>query len=79
LMLGLTNALPAVPLDGGYVFRDLLKGLILRIKKAPDGLDIIVEKRMSDEELDKKISLISLLISFFVLFLILWQLIGPRL
>jgi membrane-associated protease RseP (regulator of RpoE activity) len=79
LMVGLTNALPAVPLDGGYVFRDLLKGLVLRTRKPSNGLDKVVEKPMTDEELDKMIRVVSLVISLFVLFLFVWQIIVPRL
>lgn len=32
LMLGLTNALPAVPLDGGYIFRDLADSALIKRK-----------------------------------------------
>ncbi|HYY48090.1 MAG TPA: site-2 protease family protein, partial [Thermoplasmata archaeon] len=33
IMLGLTNALPAIPLDGGYIFRDGIEGLVSRLRK----------------------------------------------
>jgi membrane-associated protease RseP (regulator of RpoE activity) len=79
LMVGLTNALPAVPLDGGFVFRDLMKGFIVRARKKRSSLDKIAAPSMSDEELDRAIGFVSLLISVFVLFLIIWQIIGPRL
>ncbi|HOK28772.1 MAG TPA: site-2 protease family protein, partial [Methanomassiliicoccaceae archaeon] len=31
LMLGMTNALPAVPLDGGYLFRDWIDSLVKKV------------------------------------------------
>ncbi len=65
LMVGLTNALPAVPLDGGFLFKDALWHLIGKFKK--------------DSEASKKLAgSISTMVAFFILFLILWQLIGPR-
>ncbi len=80
LMLGLTNALPAVPLDGGYVFRDLLKGVFERVnKKRQEYEHIGGRKPMTDEQMDRFIGYISLSISLVVLFLILWQIVGPRL
>jgi membrane-associated protease RseP (regulator of RpoE activity) len=68
LMVGMTNVLPAVPLDGGYLFRD--------------GLDAIVKKfkrNASDEERMRYVGKITYALAIFVLFLIMWQLIGPRL
>lgn len=68
LMLGLTNALPARPLDGGYVFSD--------------GLDTFLEKtrpNMQAERREKIVKRVSYFLSFLILGLILWQLIGPRL
>ncbi|UCD92115.1 MAG: site-2 protease family protein [Methanobacteriota archaeon] len=67
LMLGLTNALPAVPLDGGYVFRDGLDTFLSRIRKdmKPERREAIVRN-------------VSYFLAFFILALILWQLIGPR-
>jgi membrane-associated protease RseP (regulator of RpoE activity) len=68
LMLGLTNVLPAVPLDGGYLFRD--------------GMDYILTKvrpRLTKEQRDNSVGSVTLLLALFVLSLILWQLVGPRL
>ena len=80
LMLGLTNALPAVPLDGGFVFRDLLKGVFERVnKKRQEYEHIGGRKSMTEEQMDRFIGHISLSISLVVLFLIVWQIIGPRL
>ncbi|UCE91867.1 MAG: site-2 protease family protein [Methanobacteriota archaeon] len=66
LMLGLTNVLPAVPLDGGYLFRD--------------GMDYVLaraSKESTKEQRDRVTSSLTLALAFLVLFLILWQLIGP--
>jgi len=77
LMVGLTNALPAVPLDGGYVFRDLLKATFERLNarraKTSDR-----RKPLTEAEMDRYISSISLTLSVMILFLVMWQLIGPR-
>lgn len=66
LMLGLTNVLPAVPLDGGYLFRD--------------GLDYLVERfrpAKTKAQREKSVSNITLFLALFVLSLILWQIVGP--
>ena len=68
LMLGMTNALPAVPLDGGYLFRDWIDSII---RKARKGL--------SEEERERYVSSITYVFIMLVVFLIAWQLIGPRL
>ena len=67
LMVGLSNALPAVPLDGGYIFNDWLDTLLGKSKKYQDE-----EKRTS------MVNHITITLAFMVLFLILWQVIGPR-
>ncbi len=66
LMVGLFNSLPAVPLDGGYVFKDALSS--------------VVEKFNMKEEIEKKlVHSVSYLLAFMILGMLLWQLIGPRL
>lgn len=67
LMLGMTNALPAVPMDGGHIFKDTLDGIIKRVKS---GLD--------EKKREQYVRSISYTLAFFVLFLFLWQLLGPR-
>ncbi len=63
LMLGMTNLLPAVPLDGGYVFRDAIHYLATKLKvKDPNQTSARISSFMS----------------FLILFLILWQFLGPR-
>ncbi len=67
LMLGMTNALPAVPLDGGYMVRDWLEAAIKRFRAS-----------MRAEESERVARNVSYLIALVILGLILWQLIGPR-
>jgi len=67
LMLGLTNVLPAVPLDGGYLFRD--------------GMDYVltkVRRNSTKEEREKIVGSVTLFLALLVLSLILWMLVGPR-
>ncbi len=67
LMLGMTNALPAVPLDGGYLFRDWLDAAIQKFRA-----------NMRSEDREKAARNVSYAIALLILALILWQLIGPR-
>ena len=67
LMLGMTNALPAVPLDGGYIFRDGLHALIARVRSG-----------MAAEAREKVVKNVSYVFALLILALILWQFIGPR-
>lgn len=68
LMVGLSNALPAVPLDGGYIFKDWLDTLLGRSKKYQD-----------DEKRTSTVNTIGFFLALSILFLILWQVIGPKL
>ncbi|MFA5311828.1 MAG: site-2 protease family protein [Methanomassiliicoccales archaeon] len=70
IMVGLTNALPAVPLDGGFIFKDGLDGLIDKVKK-----NATAEEK---EKLKIKAGKMVTMFAFFIFFLIIWQLIGPR-
>lgn len=67
LMLGLTNALPAIPLDGGYIFRDWLDSFVQKVRK-----------KMPDKERMNFVDSVTWAFALLILFLILWQLIGPR-
>ncbi len=66
LMVGLTNALPAVPLDGGYIFNDMLDKIIAKYKPklGREARQVMVEK-------------VTYVFAYSILFLILWQLVGP--
>lgn len=70
LMVGLSNALPAVPLDGGYIFKDWLDSLLGR-SKALEG-EANLKKRTA------LVDRVAFVVAVTVLFLILWQVIGPR-
>lgn len=67
IMLGATNALPAIPLDGGYIFKDGIEGLVSRIKKG-----------LPTEQRDRIVRGVSYSFALLILALVLWQLIGPR-
>ncbi len=68
LMLGATNALPAVPLDGGYIFRDGIEGFVSRFRKG-----------LSAKQMERIGRGVSYTFAFLILGLVLWQIIGPRL
>jgi membrane-associated protease RseP (regulator of RpoE activity) len=68
LMVGLTNALPAVPLDGGFIFADGVTGILDKVKKS-----------WSEEKKEAIVDNLVGILAFSVLFLVFWQLIGPRL
>ncbi len=68
LMLGMTNALPAVPLDGGYLFKDILDGALRRLRAT-----------METETRERVARRLSLVLALFILGLILWQMIVPHL
>lgn len=61
LMVGLFNVIPMVPLDGGFLFNDYIKIAVKKIKK-----DI------SKERLDNIVGKISLIVSLFILFMIIF-------
>ena len=68
LMVGLTNALPAVPLDGGFIFADGVTGILDKVKKS-----------WSEEKKETIVDNLVGILAFSVIFLVFWQLIGPRL
>lgn len=67
IMLGATNALPAVPLDGGYIFKDGIEGFLSRVRRG-----------LPAEERDRIVRGVSYAFAFLILGLVLWQFIGPR-
>lgn len=68
LMLGATNALPAVPLDGGYVFKDGLESLFAKVRGGAEPA-----------RRERSVRIVSYAFALLILSLILWQIIGPRL
>ena len=67
LMVGLTNALPAVPLDGGFIFADGVTGILDKFKKG-----------MSEQRKETIVDNLVGFLAFTVVFLVVWQLVGPR-
>lgn len=67
LMLGATNSLPAIPLDGGYIFKDGVESLVTRFRAG-----------MKKEEVERTVKSITYAVALAILALVLWQLIGPR-
>ncbi|HLF17010.1 MAG TPA: site-2 protease family protein, partial [Candidatus Thermoplasmatota archaeon] len=68
LMVGLTNVLPMMPLDGGHIFRDAMGGLF---EKARPGMDASRRERL--------VGRTSTTVSLVILAAFLLQLFGPRL
>ncbi len=64
----MTNVLPAIPLDGGFLFRDALDVVIQKLKN-----------NATEAVRQKYVAMITYILAIAVLFLIVWQLIGPRL
>jgi len=66
ILLGIFNALPAVPLDGGYPYRD--------------GWDFILKRispKKNEKDREHTVNFITVMTAFFILFLLLWALIIP--
>ncbi len=68
VLVGTFNVLPAVPLDGGYIFKDGVGWLVEKFTKN------ITQRRR-----ELYVKMVSRTIAFTVLFLIIWVLIYPRL
>ncbi|MEA3137775.1 MAG: hypothetical protein QOC71_2056 [Thermoplasmata archaeon] len=68
LMVGLTNILPMLPLDGGHVFRDVVGGVLQRLRPAmdPDRRERVVGRTAG-------------IVSMVILAAFILQIIGPRL
>jgi len=61
LAVALFNVLPMVPLDGGFLFNDALRSVIKRIKKG-----------ISEEQREKLVKNVTLVISLIILFLVMF-------
>jgi membrane-associated protease RseP (regulator of RpoE activity) len=67
ILLGIFNAIPAVPLDGGYIFKDGMSAILERIKP-----------RMTEEKRQAWINNMTLSLALFVLVLFIMILfLGP--
>ncbi len=67
LMVGIFNALPAIPLDGGYIYKDGMDSIIKKMRK---GID--------DKMRERYVRVISISTALFIMSIFLWQIIGPR-
>ncbi|MFH1578609.1 MAG: site-2 protease family protein [Thermoplasmatota archaeon] len=75
LMFALTNAIPAVPMDGGMVMSDLIKGLARRLGERLSGFDLLVGKKpISDVQVDRFMIALTAVFGVLVAYLVLWQL-----
>jgi membrane-associated protease RseP (regulator of RpoE activity) len=68
LLLGLCNALPAVPFDGGFLFTDAATKVMRKLKSS-----------WSDARLEGFVNRLAIATTLFIFFLIIWQFVGPRL
>ena len=68
LMVGLTNILPMLPLDGGHIFRDAAGGVLQRLRPAMDS-----------DRRDKIIARTAGGMSLLILTAFILQIVGPRL
>lgn len=72
LMLGLTNALPALPFDGGYLVRDLLRELAAWRGRRVPGLDATIGRRLlTEERIDDMMLFVSGMLVLLVAYLLL--------
>ncbi len=67
LMVGLTNILPMLPLDGGHIFRDAFGGLMAKMRP-----------NMDTERRDRSVTRAARVISLVILTAFLLQILGPR-
>ena len=68
LLLGLSNALPLIPLDGNLLFRDWVSAIAARFRKG-----------WTAAQLDAFSGQMTVAASLLIVFLILWQFVAPRL
>ena len=62
LLLGMTNLLPLIPFDGGYIFKDVVEG---------------ITKRLGISRWASVASALTAAASIIIVGLLIWQLIGP--
>jgi membrane-associated protease RseP (regulator of RpoE activity) len=68
LMVGLTNILPMLPLDGGHIFRDAIGGLVERLAPA-----------VSAVRREQAVNRAAIVVSLLILGAFILQIVGPRL
>ena len=78
LMVGLANALPVLPMDGGYLLGDIFKRIAQWRGKRLTGFDRAIGRRpVSDARIDALMILITLLVSGLILYLMARQVFWP--
>ena len=72
IVLGITNALPIIPMDGGLVLGDLLKGLAHRSAERLTGFDMAIGRRpITDKQIDQVMIGVTVLVSVLLIYLLL--------
>lgn len=72
LMLGLANVLPSLPFDGGYLLREVLKGVAGWWEKRVPGLDRTIGRRIfTENSVDDIMLFVSGMVTFLVAYLLL--------
>jgi membrane-associated protease RseP (regulator of RpoE activity) len=67
LMVGIFNALPAIPLDGGFIYKDGMDSIIKKLRK-----------NLDEKKREKIVRRISLFTALFIVAIFVWQILGPR-
>jgi membrane-associated protease RseP (regulator of RpoE activity) len=68
LLLGLSNALPLIPLDGNLLFRDWVSAIAARLRRS-----------WTAKQLENFSGQLTVAASLLIVFLLLWQFVAPRL
>lgn len=77
-LLGIANALPALPFDGGFVLRDALKQFVHWRAARITGFEKTVGKKtVPDWQIDNLMWVISAVVYLILIFLLSWRIIGP--
>ena len=77
-LLGMANALPALPFDGGFVLRDALKRLAQWRAVRISGFERALGKKpIADWQIDHLMWVISAIVYLILVFVLTWQVIGP--
>jgi membrane-associated protease RseP (regulator of RpoE activity) len=66
-MVATTNCLPAVPLDGGFIFMDWMDTVVSKLRR-----------NATEEERKRLVSTVTTWLALVVLFSVLFMFIGPR-
>lgn len=77
-LLGIANALPALPFDGGFVLRDGLKRIVhWRAVRITGFQKALGKKALADWQVDQVMLVISAFVYLILVLLLTWQVVGP--